>query len=117
MIPLILRKVPKKEAEQRASDLLNQVELSHRIHQSPKKLSGGEQQRVAIARALANNPSLIIADEPTGNLDPKNSEIVFDLLLNLVKKNGMSVFMATHNMDLANRLDRIVTLSNGKLEF
>ena len=117
MIPQLLRKIPKKEAEQRALDLLNQVELSHRIHQSPKKLSGGEQQRVAIARALANNPTLIIADEPTGNLDPKNSEIVFDLLLNLVKKNGMSVFMATHNMDLANRLDRIVTLSDGKLEF
>ena len=117
MIPQLLRKIPKKEAEQRALDLLNQVELSHRIHQSPKKLSGGEQQRVAIARALANNPTLIIADEPTGNLDPKNSEIVFDLLLNLVKKNGMSVFMATHNMDLATRLDRIVTLSDGKLEF
>ena len=115
MIPQILRKIPKKEAEKRARELLDQVELSHRMHQNPKKLSGGEQQRVAIARALANNPNIIIADEPTGNLDPKNSEIVFNLLLDLIRKNNMSVFMATHNMDLAHRLDKVVNLSNGNL--
>ena len=115
MIPQLLRKIPKKEAEKRAMDLLDQVELSHRLNQNPKKLSGGEQQRVAIARALANKPNIIIADEPTGNLDPKTSEIVFNLLLDLIKKNNMSVFMATHNIDLAKRLDKVVNLADGNL--
>ncbi len=116
MIPQLLRKVPKKQAERKALDLLDQVELHHRIYQLPKKLSGGEQQRVAIARALANEPDIIIADEPTGNLDPQNSEIVFNLFLSLIKKNRMSVFMATHNMELASKLDKIVFLENGKLK-
>lgn len=115
VIPQILRKVPLKEARTRALDLLDQVGLSQRVNQSPKKLSGGEQQRVAIARALANSPNVIIADEPTGNLDPQNSESIFNLFLDLIKRNGMSVFMATHNTQLASKLDRVVTIVDGRL--
>lgn len=115
VIPQILRKVPLKEARTRALDLLDQVGLSQRVNQSPKKLSGGEQQRVAIARALANSPNVIIADEPTGNLDPQNSESIFNLFLDLIKRNGMSVFMATHNTQLAAKLNRVVTIVDGRL--
>lgn len=115
VIPQILRKVPFKEARTRALDLLDQVGLGQRVNQSPKKLSGGEQQRVAIARALANSPNVIIADEPTGNLDPQNSESIFNLFLDLIKRNGMSVFMATHNTQLASKLDRVVTIVDGRL--
>lgn len=115
MIPQIISGTSKQKAEKKALELLDQVELSHRINQSPKKLSGGEQQRVSIARALANNPKIIIADEPTGNLDPNNAEVVFNLFLKLIKENKMSVFMATHNTDLAKKLDKTISLSNGKI--
>ena len=115
MIPQLMKNVSKNEAEKKAIKLLNSVELSHRLNHQPKKLSGGEQQRVAIARALVNDPQIIIADEPTGNLDPNTADIIFSLLLNLAKENGMSMFMATHNLGLANMLDRVVSLKNGVL--
>ena len=115
MLPQLICNISKREAEKKSLELLDQVELSHRINQSPKKLSGGEQQRVAIARALANNPNIIIADEPTGNLDPSNAEVVFNLFLKLIRENGMSVFMATHNIDLAKKLDKTISLSNGEI--
>lgn len=116
MIPLLMRGiVSKKEAEGRAVDLLKQVGLGHRLNQSPKKLSGGEQQRVAIARALVTDPDIIIADEPTGNLDPSNAEVVFDIFLRLIKEKEMSVFMATHNLELAAKLDKTISLLGEKV--
>jgi len=115
LIPQLICGVKQKDAEQRAKDLLEQVELSHRIDKSPRTLSGGEQQRVAIARALANSPNLIIADEPTGNLDPQNAEIIFDLLLEIVRNNKASVLLATHNVELAKKLSRTILLNNGTL--
>lgn len=115
MIPQLICGVRQNEAEQRAKNLLAQVELSHRIDKSPKTLSGGEQQRVAIARALANSPKLIIADEPTGNLDPQNAEIIFNLLLETVHKNEAAVLLATHNVDLTKKLSHTISLNNGTL--
>ena len=115
MIPQLICGVKQKDAEQKAKNLLEQVELSHRLDKTPKTLSGGEQQRVAIARALANSPNLIIADEPTGNLDPQNAEIIFNLLLEIVQKNKASVLLATHNVELAKKLSRTILLNNGTL--
>jgi lipoprotein-releasing system ATP-binding protein len=89
--------------------------LEKRFKHRPAEMSGGEQQRVAIARALANAPKLLLADEPTGNLDPKTSEIVFNELLSIVKETGLSALIATHNFDLADRMDRKVKLEGGKL--
>ena len=90
--------------------------MTSRATHRPAKLSGGEQQRVAVARALANSPAILLADEPTGNLDPKTSEIVFDLLVKLVRERGMSALIATHNIALAQRMDRVVTLGAGKIQ-
>ena len=87
--------------------------MDDRLTHRPARLSGGEQQRVAIVRALANNPKLLLADEPTGNLDPGTSDAVFDMLLKLVRERGMSALIATHNMELAKKMDRILTLENG----
>ncbi|MBQ9335373.1 MAG: ABC transporter ATP-binding protein [Alphaproteobacteria bacterium] len=115
MIPQLIRKVSKKEARNKAIELLEQVELGHRLHQNPINLSGGERQRVAIARALVNDPSIVIADEPTGNLDPLNAETVFDLFLTIAEKRNTAIFMATHNVDLAKKLSRTVVLSDGTL--
>ena len=102
-------------AAERANDLLTQMGLGERLTHQPMQMSGGEQQRVAIARALANKPKLLLADEPTGNLDPKTSEGVFDNLLNLVRKDGLGALIATHNMELAGRMDRVVRLEDGHL--
>ena len=113
MIPQIIKGIEKSEAKRISKELLEQVELSHRISHFPKTLSGGEQQRVAIARALATKPKLIIADEPTGNLDPDTSEIVFDLFLKLIRENNTALFMATHNIELARKLNRTISISNG----
>ena len=108
--------VSKDEAQARAVDLLAKVGLSHRLTHRPGELSGGEQQRVAFCRALANGPSVLLADEPTGNLDPETSDRVFETLLELVRETGLSALIATHNLDLAARMDRVLTLSQGRLE-
>lgn len=104
-----------RDANDAAAKLLERVELTARASHRPAKLSGGEQQRVAVARALANDPTILLADEPTGNLDPGTSGIVFDLLLEMVRERGMSALIATHNIDLAGRMDRVVTLQGGKI--
>jgi lipoprotein-releasing system ATP-binding protein len=93
--------------------LLDRVGVGARATHRPAALSGGEQQRVAFCRALANEPSLLLADEPTGNLDPATSDQVFNTLMALVRETGLSALIATHNMDLARRMDRVVRLSNG----
>ncbi|WP_308917022.1 ABC transporter ATP-binding protein [Jannaschia sp. LMIT008] len=102
-------------ARNRARDLLSRVGLSHRETHRPAELSGGEQQRVAFCRALANAPGLLLADEPTGNLDPATSDTVFDALVALVRDTGMAALIATHNLDLAARMDRMVRLDGGRL--
>jgi lipoprotein-releasing system ATP-binding protein len=115
MIPQLISGKGEKEAREFAKWLLNRMGLDKRLKHRPAELSGGEQQRVAIARALANTPKLLLADEPTGNLDPKTSEIVFNELLSIVKETGLSALIATHNFDLADQMDRKVKLENGKL--
>jgi lipoprotein-releasing system ATP-binding protein len=102
-------------AAERARDLLDAVGLAARRGHRPSELSGGEQQRVAVARALANRPSLLLADEPTGNLDPATSDRVFAMLLDVVRTEGTGALIATHNPDLAARMDRTVTLDEGRL--
>lgn len=103
------------DAEKRAASLLELVGLAKRATHRPGELSGGEKQRVAIARALANRPRVLLADEPTGNLDVETSETVFALLLNLAREEGLAAFIATHNPDLAARMDRVARLESGKL--
>ena len=107
--------VPLKEATQRAEHLLSLVGLSERAAHRPAALSGGEGQRVAFCRAFANAPRLVLADEPTGNLDPTTSDVVFDTLVNLVRQEKRAALIATHNLELAQRMDRIVQLSGGKI--
>jgi lipoprotein-releasing system ATP-binding protein len=115
MLPQLIRGLSKKEARVRAMELLGYLGLKERVVHRPTELSGGEQQRVAIARAVANAPRILIADEPTGNLDPKTSGHVFGALTQLVKASGLAAIVATHNMDLASRMDRRVTLQDGKI--
>jgi lipoprotein-releasing system ATP-binding protein len=103
----------KAEARQRSADLLKYLGLGERLSHRPAELSGGEQQRVAIARAVANRPKVLLADEPTGNLDPATSERVFETLLSLVKVTGLAALIATHNLELASRMDRRVTIRDG----
>ncbi|MEX0371725.1 MAG: ABC transporter ATP-binding protein, partial [Tateyamaria sp.] len=102
-------------AEDRARALLDKVGVGHRSAHRPAELSGGEQQRVAFCRALANRPALLLADEPTGNLDPATSDTVFDALMGLVRDTGLSALIATHNLELAARMDRTVRLEAGTL--
>ena len=113
--PQMIAGVPKRVARQEAERLLNMFGLAHRVNHLPGKLSGGEQQRVAIARALANTPSLLLADEPTGNLDVHTADAVFAELLEAVRKRGLAALVATHNEELLPRMDRVVTLRDGKL--
>ncbi len=115
MLPMLVNGKSKKQAKIDAEEKLQKVGLGERINHKPAELSGGEQQRVAIARALANNPKLLLADEPTGNLDPYNSETVFKSLLGLVRNDGMTAFIATHNPELASQMDRQIALVEGKL--
>ncbi len=115
VIPQMINGKTKKEAQIRAQELLEAVSLAKRGQHRPAELSGGEQQRIAIARALANKPKLLLADEPTGNLDPATSDHVFNLLLDEVRKEGLAALIATHNPALAQRMDRIVKLENGNL--
>ena len=110
MMPQIIAGVPHSTAAARAQELLASLGLGPRVTHRPAKLSGGEQQRVAIARALANNPSLLLADEPTGNLDPQTSDVVFAIFLKLAKERGLALLVATHNMELAGKMDRIVRI-------
>ena len=115
MLPQLIAGEPKAKARDRAKELLARVGLENRADHQPAKLSGGERQRAALARALANRPGLLLADEPTGSLDPETAERVFALLLSLVRAEGLAALIATHNMDLARRMDRIVTLQNGQI--
>lgn len=110
VLPQLANGVADGAARSRAADLLGRVGLTARADHRPAALSGGEQQRVAFCRALANAPSLLLADEPTGNLDPATSDRVFDVLMALVRETGMAALIATHNLDLAGRMDRVVRL-------
>jgi lipoprotein-releasing system ATP-binding protein len=114
MIPALLARRPQGEARELAALALAEVGLGDRLRHRPGELSGGEQQRVAIARALMNRPSVILADEPTGNLDPKTSEVIFDLFLRLQAERGIAFLIATHNPELARRADRIYRLVDGR---
>ena len=115
MIPLLIQGVGMSESIARAKTILNKVNLYNRINSIPKYLSGGEQQRVAIARALVSNPNLILADEPTGNLDPYTAHQIFDLFLSLVSNLNTSLIIATHNLELARKLQMCITINKGKL--
>lgn len=114
-IPLMIAGSAKKQAEDHAKDLLVSMGLEDRMSHRPARLSGGEQQRVSIARALANSPKILLADEPTGNLDEDTSARIFDLLMKAVKERGVSALIATHNQRLAAQMDRVLTLENGYL--
>ena len=105
--------VPEDVANARAMKLLRAANVAHRATHLPGEMSGGEQQRTAVARALANNPQILLADEPTGSLDPQHAGAVFDLLLDLVRKSKMSMLFVTHDMNLAARADRKITINNG----
>ena len=113
MLPQMIMGLSRAEARRRAAELLDYLGLEGRHPHRPAELSGGEQQRVAIARAVANAPRVLLADEPTGNLDPKTSDRVFQALTDLVRATGLAALIATHNMDLAGRMDRRVTLRDG----
>jgi lipoprotein-releasing system ATP-binding protein len=115
MLPQMILGIPRKAAVVRATELLSKLGLDHRLEHRPAQLSGGEQQRTAICRALANRPKLILADEPTGNLDPKTSELVFQELIGLFKSEGVAALIATHNLELAARMDRVLRMENGQL--
>jgi lipoprotein-releasing system ATP-binding protein len=115
VIPQMIAGFSRREAKIKAQDLLQKVGLAAREDHRPARLSGGEQQRVAIARALANNPKILLADEPTGNLDERTADDVFNLLTGLVRSTGLAALVATHNLDLARRMDRIVELHEGRL--
>lgn len=115
VIPQLANGVAKPAAEARAMELLGKVGVAARAGHRPAALSGGEQQRVAFCRALANGPKLLLADEPTGNLDPGTSDQVFGVLMELVRATGLSALIATHNLDLAARMDRVVRLTAGRV--
>jgi lipoprotein-releasing system ATP-binding protein len=115
VLPQMIAGKSRKQAAVRAAELLGAFGLAQRVQHLPGKLSGGEQQRVAIARALANAPSVLLADEPTGNLDVSTAGVVFDELLSVVRHHGVAALIATHNPDLAARMDRTVTLRDGKV--
>ncbi len=114
-LPQIIARAPRKTAMEKAAELLGKLGLGHRLEHRPSHLSGGEQQRVAIARALANDPMLLFADEPTGNLDPDTAAEVFDLLLSEVRDRKIGALIATHNMDLADQMDRALELKAGRV--
>jgi len=113
ILPQMLKDRPKAEARKRASALLQAVGLQHRERHRPSQLSGGEQQRLAVARALVNQPRILLADEPTGNLDEKTSDTVFEIIRALVREARIAALIATHNLDLAGRMDRILEMRDG----
>lgn len=113
VLPMMANGVDEDTAVLRAMKLLRSANVAHRASHFPGEMSGGEQQRVALARALANKPEILLADEPTGNLDPQHAISIFDLLLDLVRKNNMSLLFVTHDMNLAKRADRTITIKDG----
>jgi lipoprotein-releasing system ATP-binding protein len=115
MLPQMIRGLKRAETIKRSTEILSYLGLGERMTHRPSELSGGEQQRVAIARAVANAPRALLADEPTGNLDPNTAEHVFNALMQLVKATGVAMLIATHNMELAGRMDRRVSLVDGKV--
>jgi len=115
VLPQLANGVAQSTAEARARDLLERVGLGARAKHRPSELSGGEAQRVAFCRAMANKPTLLLADEPTGNLDPKTSDQVFGVLMDIVRETGLSALIATHNLELADRMDRVLRLEAGRL--
>lgn len=115
MMPMLIGKQNKREAQDRAEKMLQAVGLSHRITHRPSALSGGERQRVAIARALVNNPALVLADEPTGNLDQKTTESIFDLIKQLNQEQGIAFLLVTHDLGLADKLNRRLVMQDGIL--
>lgn len=115
-MPLLIRRVTKQEAQEKAADVLAQVGLGHRLAHTPSELSGGERQRAAVARALVTEPACILADEPTGNLDRRTAEAVFDLMLKLNEKVNASLIIVTHDQSLANRAKRVQQLIDGVLQ-
>jgi lipoprotein-releasing system ATP-binding protein len=116
MMPQLIAGIARNAAQARARGLLESLGLSSRLSHLPSELSGGEQQRVAIARALANSPAILLADEPTGNLDMKTSDNVFTALLKAARNAGLAALIATHNLDLARRMDRVLTLVEGQMQ-
>jgi lipoprotein-releasing system ATP-binding protein len=115
VLPQLILGRPRKVAEARARNLLGSLGLTDRVDHRPAELSGGEQQRTAICRGLANSPKLLLADEPTGNLDPHTSEYVFRELVDLIRRQGVAALIATHNIELARRMDRVLLVQDGKL--
>jgi lipoprotein-releasing system ATP-binding protein len=113
MLPMLANGMSEDSARARATKLLKSANVAHRASHMPGQMSGGEQQRTAVARALANTPDILLADEPTGSLDPNHAVAVFELLLDLVRKNKMAMLFVTHDMSLANRADRRITIKNG----
>lgn len=116
MLPMLANGVSEDVARARAMKLLKSANVAHRASHLPGEMSGGEQQRTAVARALANGPDILLADEPTGSLDPMHAGAVFDLLMDLVRKNKMAMLFVTHDMNLASRADRTITINNGIVE-
>jgi len=116
MIPQLIQGVDWNIAFNRAQELLIYLKLSKRLSHKPAELSGGECQRIAIARAIANTPNILLADEPTGNLDPQISTHVFEMLASIIRSTGLSAIIATHNAELVKRMDRKITLHNGEIE-
>ncbi|MBS0362290.1 MAG: ABC transporter ATP-binding protein [Proteobacteria bacterium] len=115
-LPQMIAGASRADAQKKAAQLLSELGLAQRTHHQPAQMSGGEQQRVAVARALANTPRLLLADEPTGNLDPHTSDAVFQNLYALAKRTGVAALIATHNLDLARHMDRVFALKDGHLE-
>lgn len=115
VLPQLAAGIARRQADARALDLLTRVGIAARADHRPAALSGGEQQRVAFCRALANRPRLLLADEPTGNLDPATADMVFQTLMDLVRGTGLAALIATHNLELANRMDRVLHLQDGRL--
>lgn len=114
-LPALIQKCPKEKAIEKATNLLMEVGLAHRLHHKPGELSGGEQQRVAVARALIQNPDLVLADEPTGNLDTQTGEALFNLLKDLKQKRGTTFVVVTHNELLSRQADRLIRIQDGQI--
>lgn len=114
-MPLLVRGLTPRAASEQAADMLERVGLAHRVKHKPGEMSGGERQRAALARALVTRPSCVLADEPTGNLDPRTAKMVFSELLNICRSEGVAALVATHNLDLASHMDRVILLHEGRL--